>query len=65
MGNMASIISYHNRAILNPDTSLEYGCNSRSRNEYPLQNKCLTPMIVYRANVKNAIDDEKILFWGF
>ena len=27
MGNMASTISSHNRTILNPNVSLEYGCH--------------------------------------
>ena len=56
MCKMASIISSHNRTILNPDVSTEYGCNCRSRNECPLQNKCLTSKFVYRANVENDID---------
>ena len=61
---MASIISSHNRTILNQDVSLEYGCNCRSRNECPLQNKCLTLKIVYRAYVENDINDEKKFYFG-
>ena len=64
MGNIASIISSHNRNILNPDVSSEFGCNCRSRNECPLQNKCLTPKIVYRANVENDTNDEKKFYYG-
>ena len=64
MGNMASIISSHNRTILNPDVSLEYGCNCRSRNEFLLQNKCLTPKIVYCANVENDINVENNFYFG-
>ena len=37
MGNNKLIISSHNRIKLNPDISLEDGCNWRSRNECPLQ----------------------------
>ena len=44
-GNMASIISSHNRTILNPDASIEYGYNCRSRNECSLQNKWFTPKL--------------------
>ena len=45
MDNMTSIImSSNNLTILKPDASLEYGCNYRSRNEFPLQIKCLTPL---------------------
>ena len=58
MGNMTSIISSHNRTILNPHVSVEYWCNCKSRNECPLQNKCLTPKIVYHANIENDINDE-------
>ena len=61
---MASIISSHNRTILNPDVRLEYRCNCRSRNEFSLQNKCLTPKIVYCANVENDINDENIFYFG-
>ena len=64
MGNMASIISSHNRTILNPDVSLEYVCNCRSRNECPLQNKCLTLKIVYRANVENDTNNQKKFYFG-
>ena len=64
MGNMASIISSHNCTILNPDVSLEYRCNCRSRNECQLQNKSLIPKIVYRANVENDINDENKFYFG-
>ena len=50
MSNMASIISSSNRAKLNPDVSLEYGCICRSKNKYPLQN-----------NFENNINDEGVL----
>ena len=64
MGNIASIISSHNCNILNPDITSEFGCNCRSRNECPLQNKCLTPKIIYRANVENYTNDEKKFYYG-
>ena len=64
MGNMASVVSSHNRTIINPDVSLEYGCNCISRNEYPLKNMCLTPKIVYCTNVENDINDEKKTHFG-
>ena len=64
MCNMASIISSHNRTILNSDVSLEYGCNCRSRNECPLQNKCLTSKFASRADVENEINNKrKFYFW--
>ena len=64
MRNMASIISSHNRTILNSDVSLEYGCNCRSRNECPLQNKCLTSKFASPADVENEINNKrKFYFW--
>ena len=59
MGNISSIISSHNKNILNPVSNTEYGCNCRSKESYPLQNKCLTPKIVYQADVKNLTNDER------
>ena len=46
MCNMNSIISAHNRSILNPPKT-SYGCNCRDDTNCPLQNQCLTPNIVY------------------
>ena len=43
---------------------MKVGCNCRSRNECPLQNKCLTPKIIYRANVENYTNDEKKFYYG-
>ena len=40
----------HNKHILNSNNT-EYGCNCNNRNECPLENECLTPRIVYRADV--------------
>ena len=46
--NIGSIISSHNKAVLYSDNT-EYGCNCNDKNKCPLDNKCLTPRIVYRA----------------
>ena len=64
MGNISSIILSHNKSILNPVSNIKYGCNCRSKESCPLQNKCLTPKIVYRADVKNVTNDEKIFYLG-
>ena len=64
MGNISSIISSHNKNILNPVSNTKYGCNCRSKKSCLLQNKCLTPKIVYRADVKNVTSDEKKLYLG-
>ena len=63
-GNVASITLSDNRTILNPDVSLEYRWNCRSRNKCPLQNKGLTPKIVYCANVESDIKDKMKLYFG-
>ena len=61
-----SIISSHNKNILNPVSNTEYGCNCRSKESCSLQNKCLTTKIVYRADVKNLTNDEKkVLPWSY
>ena len=43
MGNISFIISSHNKNISNPVSNTEYGCNCRSKESCPLQNKYLTP----------------------
>ena len=42
----------------------EFGCNCRSKTDYPLDNKCLTPMIVYQADVQNNTNDERKFYLG-
>ena len=61
--NMGSIISSHNKHILNSN-STEYGCNCNDRHKCPLENKCLTPRIVYRADVTNNKTDEHKYYYG-
>ena len=57
MDNMKKIINSHNKAILNENFKEENtrGCNCRDSNNCPLDNKCLTSNIVYRADV--VVDD--------
>ena len=50
MRNIASIISSHNKSVLRPIIQ-DHGCNCRQKNDCPVQNKCLTPNIVYKATV--------------
>ena len=47
---MGSIIPSHIKHILNSN-SAEYGYNRNNRDGCPLENKCLTPRIVYKADV--------------
>ena len=61
--NIDSIISSHNKKILYSDNT-EYGCNCNDKNKCPLDNKCLTPRIVYRADVTNDQTQEQKFYYG-
>ena len=61
--NMGSKISSHNKRILNSN-STEFGCNYNNRDECPLENKCLTPRIVCRADVTNNKTDVQKYYYG-
>ena len=55
MNNISSILSTHNKNILNPKQT-SFGCNCRNKDNCPLDDECLTPNIIYRANI--ATDNE-------
>ena len=57
MRNMESVISSHNKQILNTRKKY-FGCSCRVRNECPLDKKCLTPSIVYGAKVSHETNNE-------
>ena len=57
MRNISSIISSHNKVLLS-EKDVVYGCNCRKKNTCPLENKCLTPKVVYRAEITNDKDQE-------
>ena len=61
--NMGSIISSHNKHILNSNNT-EDGCNCNNKDECPLENECLTPRIVYRADVTNNKTEEHKYYYG-
>ena len=61
--DMGSIISSHNKHILNSDNT-EDGSNCNNRNECPLEKKCLTPRIVYRVDVTSNKTDEHKHYYG-
>ena len=61
MHNMSSIISAHNRSILNPPKT-SFACSCRNRSMSSLQNKCVTPNIVYQADITNNVDDERRVY---
>ena len=50
MRSMSSILTSHNKKIL-AENEKQYECNCKNKNECPLQNKCLTPQVIYEADV--------------
>ena len=61
--NIGSIISSHNKNILNPKQD-HFGCNCRVKADCPLEGKCLTPNIVYRADVYDLTNNESKFYIG-
>ena len=58
---MGSVIASHGRRIIQP-TSNNHGCNCRNRAECPLDNKCLTASIAYKAMVSASSKPDKKYF---
>ena len=59
--NMDSIISGHNHNILNPKQR-SFGCNCRKKDSCPLNGECLTPKVIYRADVTNEANNGQMFF---
>ena len=55
--NMGSIISSHNKHILN-SSNTEYGGHCNNTDKCSLEKECLTPRTAYRADVTNKKTDE-------
>ena len=51
MQNIKSIINNHNTKVLNNATETEQSCNCRNKSKCPLEGKCLTPNIIYEAQI--------------
>ena len=60
---MRYIISSHDKHILN-SCNTEYWFNCNNRDECPLENECLTPRIICRADVTNNKTDEHKYYYG-
>ena len=58
-----SIISSRNKQILQPSQE-KFGCNCRNKTDCPLDNKCLTPNIVYEAQITNNTNDDQKRYLG-
>ena len=52
MKNMGSIISSHNKQVLQPHKE-SHGCNYWEKENSPLESKCLTPNIIYKTQISN------------
>ena len=63
MSNIPSIISGHNKNLLNP-TITQYGCNCRIREDCPLQNQWLTPDIICRADAHCEENNDHKFYFG-
>ena len=61
--NMASLITTHNRSILNPNDQV-YGCNWMVKNDCPLHHQWLTAGIIYQATVISNKDGREKLYYG-
>ena len=51
MENIKSVINNHNMKVLNNTVEIEESCNCRKKNNCPLDGKCLTPNIIYEAQI--------------
>ena len=51
--DIGSIISAHNKSLLTPNNS-SFRCNCRNKSNWPLEENCLTPKVIYQADVREA-----------
>ena len=64
MPNVGSIISSHNKSVLeNSKSPCSFGCNCRKKDECPLRGNCLDRNVVYRAKV-NAVNNREAVYIG-
>ena len=64
MSNMSSILSSHNLNVIKPQNNNSYGCNCRVKESCPLQNQCLTPKVIYRADIENDKNPDTKFYFG-
>ena len=60
---MDSVISGHNHNILNPKQKY-FWCNCRKKDSCSLNRECLTPKVVYCADVTNETNNDKKFYLG-
>ena len=61
---ISSILCSHNVNVINPYKTQTYGFNFKGKESFPLQNQCLTPKIIYRADVENNTNSEIKFHFG-
>ena len=61
--NMDSIISGHIHNILNPKQK-PFGFNCRKKDNCSLNEECLTPAVIYRADVSNGANKDQNFYFG-
>ena len=60
--NMKAHIDKHNMALLGSKPDTKAGCNCQKKNACPLQNRCKTSELVYRAEVTDSSGNKKQYF---
>ena len=63
MKNIELIISGHNHNILNPKQK-SFGCNCKKEDSCPLNGECLTPKVIYCADVPNGPNSNQKFYFG-
>ena len=63
MKNMTSIISSHNKQVLQPRNE-NYGWNCKKKENCLLDIKCLTPNMIYKAQITSNTNDEHKKYLG-
>ena len=61
MNNISSILSTHNKDILNPKQT-SFGCSRRNKDHCPFDGECLTPNIIYPGDI--TTDNDHKFYYG-
>ena len=64
MPNMKKILSCHNKKVLSEKTTNDKACNCRNKNLCPLEGKCLTSNLIYKATVTTNNTNETKTYIG-
>ena len=61
MNNITSISSTYNKNILKPK-QISFSCNCRNKDNFPRNGECLTPNIIYQADI--TTDNDHKFYYG-